>query len=105
MGQRTDFDKLVLEVETDGSIALTKRCAVRRTSFDQYMGAFFALADIVDEEEGEIPSIFAPEGQESNAELEKQIEDSTCRSALQLLEARRHPFRAPAGRSIPRTIC
>ena len=28
-----------------------------------------------EEEEGEVPSIFAPEGQESNAELDKQIED------------------------------
>ena len=28
-----------------------------------------------EEEEGEAPSIFAPEGQESNAELDKQIED------------------------------
>ena len=51
--------------------------AVCRASniIDQYMGAFLSLADIVDEEEGEIPSIFAPEGQEANAELDKQIED------------------------------
>ena len=40
------------------------------------MGSFMALADIAGEDEdGEIPSIFAPEGQESNAELDKQIED------------------------------
>ncbi|MEF9877040.1 MAG: DNA-directed RNA polymerase subunit alpha C-terminal domain-containing protein, partial [Gordonibacter sp.] len=43
---------------------------------NQYMGAFLGLSAVVDEEEGgEIPSIFAPEGQESNAELDKQIED------------------------------
>ena len=27
---------------------------------DRYMGAFLSLSDVVDEEEGEIPSIFAP---------------------------------------------
>ena len=42
---------------------------------NQYMGAFLALASTGEEEEGEAPSIFAPEGQESNAELDKQIED------------------------------
>ena len=43
---------------------------------NQYMGAFNALADIPEgEEEVEVASIFAPEGQESNADLDKQIED------------------------------
>ena len=73
--QRTDFDKLVLEVETDGSIAPNEAVCRASNIIDQYMGAFLSLADIVDEEEGEIPSIFAPEGQEANAELDKQIED------------------------------
>ena len=75
VGQRTDFDKLVLEVETDGSIAPNEAVCRASNIIDQYMGAFLSLADIVDEEEGEIPSIFAPEGQEANAELDKQIED------------------------------
>ena len=39
------------------------------------MGAFLSLTSTPEEEEGEVPSIFAPEGQESNAELDKQIED------------------------------
>ena len=74
-GQRTDFDKPVLEVETDSSIAPNEAVCRASNIIDQYMGAFLSLADIVDEEEGEIPSIFAPEGQEANAELDKQIED------------------------------
>ena len=75
MGQRTDYDKLVLEVETDGSIAPSEAVCRAANIINQYMGAFLGLSDIVDEEEGEVPSIFAPEGQESNAELDKQIED------------------------------
>ena len=75
MGQRTDYDKLVLEVETDGSLAPTEAVCRAANIINQYMGAFLALATTGEEEEGEAPSIFAPEGQESNAELDKQIED------------------------------
>ena len=75
VGQRTDYDKLVLEVETDGSIAPTEAVCRAANIINQYMGAFLSLSDIADEEEGEVPSIFAPEGQETNAELDKQIED------------------------------
>lgn len=75
VGQRTDYDKLVLEVETDGSITPTEAVCRASNIINQYMGAFLSLSDVVDEEEGEVPSIFAPEGQESNAELDKQIED------------------------------
>lgn len=76
VGQRTDYDKLVLEVETDGSIAPTEAVTRAANIINQYMGAFLGLAegDNLDEE-AEAPSIFAPEGQESNAELDKQIED------------------------------
>ena len=73
--QRNDYDKLVLEVETDGSIVPNEAVCRAANIINQYMGAFLTLADIADEEEGEIPSIFAPEGQEANAELDKQIED------------------------------
>ena len=75
VGQRTDYDKLVLEVETDGSIDPTEAVCRAANIINQYMGAFLALAATGEEEEGEAPSIFAPEGQESNAELDKQIED------------------------------
>ena len=75
VAQRTDYDKLVLEVETDGSLAPTEAVCRAANIINQYMGAFLALASTGEEEEGEAPSIFAPEGQESNAELDKQIED------------------------------
>ncbi|MEG2517983.1 MAG: DNA-directed RNA polymerase subunit alpha, partial [Raoultibacter sp.] len=76
VGQRTDYDKLVLEVETDGSIDPTESVCRAANIINQYMGAFLSLTEPEEaEEEVEAPSIFAPEGQESNAELDKQIED------------------------------
>ncbi|MBQ9003409.1 MAG: DNA-directed RNA polymerase subunit alpha [Eggerthellaceae bacterium] len=75
VGQRTDYDKLVLEVETYGSITPTEAVLQAVNILNQYMGAFNALAEVEGEEEVEVASIFAPEGQESNAELDKQIED------------------------------
>ena len=73
--QRTDFDKLVLEVETDGSITPTEAVLQAVNIVNQYMGAFMALSESDGEEDAEVVSIFAPEGQESNVELDKQIED------------------------------
>lgn len=75
VGQRTDYDKLVLEVETDGSITATDAVCQAANIINQYMGAFLSLAATDEEEDAEVPSIFAPEGQESSAELDKQIED------------------------------
>ena len=75
VGQRTDYDKLVLEVETYGSITPTEAVLAAVNILNQYMGAFNVLAETEGEEEVEVVSIFAPEGQESNAELDKQIED------------------------------
>ena len=75
VGQRTDYDKLILEVETDGSVTPTEALLGAVNIINQYMGAFMTLAETEGEEETEVVSIFAPEGQESNAELDKQIED------------------------------
>ena len=75
VGQRTDYDKLVLEIETDGSVTPTEALLSAVNIINQYMGAFMTLAEAEGEEEIEVVSIFAPEGQESNAELDKQIED------------------------------
>ena len=75
VGQRTDYDKRVLEVETDGSITPTDAVLAAVNIINQYMGAFMTLAEVEEEGEVEVVSIFAPEGQESNAELDKQIED------------------------------
>ncbi len=75
VGQRTDYDKLILEVETDGSITPIEAICGASNIVNQYMGAFMGLVEVDEEEEEEKPSIFAPEGQESNIELDKQIED------------------------------
>ena len=75
VGQRTDYDKLVLEVETDGSIDPCEAVVRAANIVNQYMGAFLSLSDGGEEDDSEAPSIFAPEGQESNAELDKQIEE------------------------------
>ena len=75
VGQRTDYDKLTLEVETDGSLSPTDAICSAANIINQYMGAFLSLSDAAEEEEVEVVSIFAPEGQETNAELDKQIED------------------------------
>ena len=75
VGQRTDYDKLVLEVETDGSIDPCEAVVRAANIVNQYMGAFLSLSEGGEEDDIEAPSIFAPEGQESNAELDKQIEE------------------------------
>lgn len=73
VGQHTDYDRLVLEIETNG--ALTPRDAVVQAAniINQHMQAFMNLADTPEVEE-EV-SIFAPEVSSDNAELDKQIED------------------------------
>ncbi|WP_102372527.1 DNA-directed RNA polymerase subunit alpha [Enorma phocaeensis] len=73
VGQHTDYDRLVLEIETNG--ALTPRDAVVQAAniINQHMSAFMNLAETPEAEEE--PSIFAPEVTSDNAELDKQIED------------------------------
>ena len=75
VGQRTDYDRLLLEVETDGSITPTEAVCRGANIINQYMGAFLSLSDKEEEEVTEEISIFAPENTETNAELDKQIED------------------------------
>ncbi len=76
VGQHTDYDRLTLEVETDGSISPTEAVCRGANIINQYMGAFLSLVDDdADEEAVESASIFAPENTETNAELDKQIED------------------------------
>lgn len=72
-GQRTDYDKLVLEVETNGSITPTQAVCNAAVIITQHMDAFLALQG--EPEEAQQESIFAPEGPSKNFELEKQVED------------------------------
>ena len=64
-----------MEVETDGSINPTEAVCGAANIINQYMGAFLMLDEVEEDEDGEVVSIFAPENQETNAELDKQIED------------------------------
>ncbi len=74
VGQRTDYDKLVLELETDGSMTPVDAVVRAANIINQYMGAFLSLSED-ENEEVEAVSIFASADTESNADLEKQIED------------------------------
>jgi DNA-directed RNA polymerase subunit alpha len=74
VGQRTDYDKLVLEVETNGATTPSEAVVFAANIVKQHMDAFMVLSD--DEEtSSESQSIFAHEDTSSNSELEKQVED------------------------------
>ena len=73
VGQHTDYDRLVLEIETNGSIAPRDAVVQAANIINQHMAAFMNLAETPEVEE-EV-SIFAPEVTNDNAELDKQIED------------------------------
>lgn len=74
VGQRTDYDKLVLEVETNGAATSSEAVVQAANIIKQHMDAFMVLSD--DEEvAAEAASIFAHEDTTTNTELEKQVED------------------------------
>lgn len=77
VGQRTDYERLILEVETNGAVTPTEAVAEGANIIDQYMNAFMHLGqeDDDEDEEEETPSIFAEPEEESNVELDKQVED------------------------------
>lgn len=73
VGQRTDYNRLELEVETDGSISPDEAVRQAANVITQHMKVFLMLG--IEEEVEESASIFAPEGSTQNTELEKQVED------------------------------
>lgn len=73
VGQHTDYDRLILEVETDGSIAPRDAVVEASNIINQHMGAFMTLAEQTEEPEEQ--SIFAAEETDDNSDLDKQIED------------------------------
>ena len=93
VAQRTDYDKLILEVETDGSIDPTDAVCQSANIINQHMAALLMLDENADE--SEVASIFAPEGPSKNTELEKQIEglDLSVRSYNCLKRAGIHSVR------------
>lgn len=73
VGRHTDYDRLLLEVETNGSISPRDAIVEAANIINQHMTAFMGLADVDETQEDE--SIFATGAEEDNAELDKQIED------------------------------
>ena len=73
VGQHTDYDRLVLEVETNGSVSPREAVVEAANIINQHMSAFMTLAE--EEEPVEDTSIFASGVEEDNTELDKQIED------------------------------
>ncbi len=73
VGQHTDYDRLVLEVETDGSISPREAVVEAANIVNQHMFAFMGLAD--EEEPVEDTSIFATGEEEDNSQLDLQIEE------------------------------
>ncbi|MBE6479880.1 MAG: DNA-directed RNA polymerase subunit alpha [Atopobiaceae bacterium] len=73
VGQHTDYDRLVLEVETDGSITPREAVVEASNIINQHMNAFMSLAEepVVTED----VSIFANGDDDESGELDKQIED------------------------------
>ena len=99
VGQRTDYDKLVLEVETDGSIAPTEAVCRAANIVNQYMGAFLSLSN-TDEEEGE-EALLHLRARGSGVQCRARQADrgpGPFRPLLQLPEARWHSFRPSARR-------
>ncbi|MCH4053231.1 MAG: DNA-directed RNA polymerase subunit alpha [Atopobiaceae bacterium] len=70
VGQHTDYDRLVLEVETNGAITPKEAVIEAANIISQHMNAFVSLDDDVEE-----ASIFATSPESDNSELDKQIED------------------------------
>ena len=73
VGRHTNYDRLVLEVETNGSITPRDAVVEAANIINQHMSAFMTLAE--EDEQPEDASIFAQNRVEENVELDKQIED------------------------------
>ncbi|MHB0976252.1 MAG: DNA-directed RNA polymerase subunit alpha [Candidatus Aquicultorales bacterium] len=70
VGQRTDFDRLVLDVATDGSVTPAEAVAMGAKIINDHMELFMEQAA-----EQTAGSIFAPAGGEKEAKLDLPIED------------------------------
>lgn len=73
VGQRTDYDSLVLEIETNGAVSPTEALVQAANIVNQHINAFMSLTTVSDA--AEEPSIFAQEETSDNVELDKRIDD------------------------------
>ena len=73
VGQRTDYDSLVLEIETNGAVNPSDALVQAANIINQHMNPFLSLATVSDTAED--TSIFAQEETSDNVELDKRIDD------------------------------
>ena len=73
VGQRTDYDRLVLEVETNGALTPSEALVQAANIVNQHVNAFLSLTTVADVPEE--TSIFAQEETGDNVELDKRIDD------------------------------
>ena len=73
VGQCTDYDRLVLEVETNGAVTPTEALVQAANIVNQHINAFLTLTTV--ESVPEETSIFAQEEPVDNVELDKRIDD------------------------------
>ncbi|MCL2150853.1 MAG: DNA-directed RNA polymerase subunit alpha [Coriobacteriia bacterium] len=73
VGQRTDYDKLILEVETNGAISPEEAVVRAADIINQHMDAFTALVN--DGDLSESSTIFSPDDNFGNGDLDKLVED------------------------------
>ncbi|MEE8715686.1 MAG: DNA-directed RNA polymerase subunit alpha [Coriobacteriales bacterium] len=73
VGQRTDYDSLVMEIETNGAISPSEALVRASNIITQHMNAFSSLT--APTEVPEEASIFAQDEEEDNVELDKRIDD------------------------------
>ena len=88
VAQRTDYDKLILEVETNGAISPVDAVCQSANIINQHMMAFLSLDEHL-----------RPRGPEQEHRAREADRGSrSVGSLVQLPEARRHPLGASAGR-------
>lgn len=77
VGQRTDYGRLVLEVETDGALDPVGAVVQASNIINQHMNAFLTLTEEEEKPEAAKPSssIFINECEVTPTELDKHIED------------------------------
>ena len=72
VGQRTDYDRLILEVETNGAIPPQDAVVESANIIDQHMRAFMDLSE--EPEETVDANIFTDEVEDESSEMDKPIE-------------------------------
>ncbi|MCF0104056.1 MAG: DNA-directed RNA polymerase subunit alpha [Eggerthellaceae bacterium] len=75
VGHRTDFNRLTMEIQTNGSITPKDALHDAANIIKQHMNVFILLTEDKIPEEGEVETIFIEESENVNPDLEKTIDD------------------------------